>query len=372
MNKLSSGEMSYYARHLSLPEIGIAGQEKVKASSILLIGLGGLGAPCGMYLAGAGVGRLGICEFDRVEISNLHRQVLYGTSLAGQPKLEAGIQRLSDLNPHIRIEPLSFPIDPGNARELIRRFDLVVDGTDNFPTRYLVNDACVLEGKPLVSASILSFEGQLSVFNYKGGPCYRCLYAEPPPEGMAPSCAEAGVLGVLPGVMGTLQAVEALKILLGLGEAASGKLISYDALTSSFRTLNFERDPKCALCGSNPTIRDVLPVYAGCAPSLPAEISEISAQELWAALEKKTSLVIVDVREAHERAQAKIEPSIHIPLADVLAGNAAIPYEGLVVLQCASGKRSLRAATFLKEKGHANVANLTGGISAWLEFISRR
>ena len=360
---LSREEKTYYARQITLPEVGEKGQEKLKNSSVLLIGLGGLGSPLALYLAGAGVGRLGICEFDQIETSNLHRQILYGMSLTGKSKIEEGVKRLKDLNPYIEIE--THPaLDIKNARQIIKKYEVVADGADNFATRYLVNDACVLENRPLVSASILAFEGQLSVFHYQKGPCYRCLYPKPPPVGMAPSCNEAGVLGVLPGVMGTLQATEVLKICLGLGQSISGKLLTYDALSLSFSTFEIERDKNCALCGPNSNVTELEMEVEVC-----MNVAPLSAEEL---LQNKEKYLIIDVRESNERAESSIEGSIHIPLAQVLSGEAQIPKGKPLVLQCAAGGRSQRAADYLVQNGYANVFNLTGGMKAWQALVNRR
>ena len=361
---LSPAEKIYYTRQITLSEVGEKGQAKLKSSSVLLIGLGGLGSPLALYLAGAGVGRIGICEFDKIETSNLHRQILYGVSQQGKVKIEAGVQRLKDLNPYIEIE--THPaLDVNNARKIIRNYDVVADGADNFATRYLVNDACVLENRPLVSASILAFEGQLSVFHYQNGPCYRCLYPKPPPAGMAPSCNEAGVLGVLPGVMGTLQATEVIKICLNLGQICSGKLLSYDALSMSFSNFEITRDKNCAVCGNKPTITELKNEIEAC-----QNVTSISAEELY---QNKDKYLIIDVREADERVQSVIEGSIHIPLAQILAGEAEIPQGPRpLVFQCAAGGRSLRAAEHLAQKGYADIFNLTGGMKAWQAVVSRR
>jgi molybdopterin/thiamine biosynthesis adenylyltransferase/rhodanese-related sulfurtransferase len=360
---LSREEKVYYARQITLPEVGEKGQEKLKNSAVLLIGLGGLGSPLALYLAGVGIGRIGICEFDKIEISNLHRQVLYGTSLEGKPKIEAGVQRLKDLNPYIEIE--TYPaLDVSNAREIVRKYDVVADGADNFATRYLVNDACVLENRPLVSASILGFEGQLSVFHYQNGPCYRCLYPKPPPAGMAPSCNEAGVLGVLPGVMGTLQATEVIKICLDLGQTVSGKLLTYDALSLSFSPFEIARDQQCAVCGAKPTITELKYEIEVC-----VDVKPISAEEVH---KDKDRYLIIDVRESAERAESFIEDSIHVPLAKVLSGEEQVPKGKPLVLQCAAGGRSQRAAEHLAKNGYTQVFNLTGGMKAWQAFVNRR
>lgn len=364
MNRtLSHEEKIYYTRQIKLPQVGEEGQQRLKNSSVLLIGLGGLGSPLALYLAGVGIGRIGICEFDKIEVSNLHRQVLYGMSVQGNAKIEAGVQRLKDLNPYIEI--VKHPaLDVSNAREIIKQYDVVADGADNFATRYLVNDACVLENRPLVSASILGFEGQLSVFHYQDGPCYRCLYPKPPPLGMAPSCSEAGVLGVLPGVMGTLQATEVIKIGLQLGEVAAGKLLTYDALALAFSSFAIARDPHCAICGTTPTIKSLAVEAEVC-----STVASISAQELH---QHKARYLIIDVRENLERAESVIEGSMHIPLDKILNGEATIPKGKPVVLQCAVGARSLRAAEHLVKSGDYEVLNLTGGIKAWQIFINRR
>ena len=358
---------------MRLAEIGPKGQLKLKSSSVLLIGLGGLGSPAAMYLAAAGVGRIGIVEFDNVDASNLHRQVLYGIDQVGRPKLASGANRLRALNPHVVIEEHPFRFAADNARKLVRGYDIVVDGADNFSTRYMVNDACVLEGRPLVSASILGFEGQLSVFNLRShatgelGPCYRCLYPDPPEAGTVPSCAEAGVLGSTAGTMACLQAGEALKVLLGIGEPASGRLIHFDALSLSFNDLKIHRSPDCPLCGDRPSIKEVAEHAALCAPVALASISPV---ELKQRLEKDAgSYLLIDVRETDERATCAILPSAHHPLAEFLQTAPSLPADKTVVFYCKGGGRSLKAAQHAAKSGHGNVLNLSGGILAWIEQI---
>lgn len=366
---LSKDELIHYGRHVSLREIGREGQERLKRSSALVIGLGGLGSPLALYLAAAGVGRLGLVEFDTIDASNLHRQILYGQSEVGQPKLASALARLRDLNPHIELVPHAGPIARENARALVRGYDVVADGADGFATRYLVNDACVLEGKPLVSASISGFEGQLSVFHHASGPCYRCLYPSPPPPGAVPACAEAGVLGVLPGVMGALQATEALKCLLGIGELASGRLLVYDALAMEMRAFRVARDPACAICGDRPALTELAPDYAAfCAG--PGAIPEIAPTELRTWLAEGRALTLLDVREAHELGICRLAPARHLPLAELLA--RGLPGEdsgALIVTMCRSGARSAKAAEALQARGFQNVRNLSGGILRWIDEV---
>ncbi len=359
-------ELAHYSRHLSLREVGPDGQARLKGASVLLVGLGGLGAPLAMYLAAAGVGRIGIVEFDVVDASNLHRQVLFGSSQVGQPKLECGAQRLRDLNPHITVDEHACVLTRDNAREIIAAYDLVADGADNFATRYLVNDACVLEEKPLVSASILGFEGQLSVYNHGDGPCYRCLFPVPPPPGVVPSCAEGGVLGILPGVMGTLQATEVIKLVLGLGDTASGRLLHYDALALTFSNFRVSKDPQCAICGDGPTITELVDYDAFCgigaaADSLVPQLTAVEAAELAGA----PDTIFVDVRATHERLVDSLPGSEHIPLDELINNGVPFPTSAHLVVFCASGSRSLLAAESLLRRGYTLVHNLEGGLSGW-------
>lgn len=360
---LSSAELVHYGRHLALDPVGVAGQERLKRTSVIIVGLGGLGSPLALYLAAAGIGRLGIVEFDRIEASNLQRQILYGYSQLGDAKLNRGIERLRNLNPHIEVVAHEERLNRDNARALIRDYDIVADGADNFATRYLVNDACVLEGRPLVSASILGFEGQLSVFNLGDGPCYRCLYPEPPPAGTVPSCAEGGVLGVLPGTMGSLQATEVLKIALGAGSPASGRLLHFDALDLRFSELRFGRNRDCCVCGESPTQRDLVDYDAFCAGP-PAAVEEISCGEL-RIKPASQDWVLVDVRADHERAVDAIEGSLHCPLASLDGETLAAYRDKEIVLYCQSGVRSQQAGGRLREAGYRRVWSLAGGLAAW-------
>jgi adenylyltransferase/sulfurtransferase len=367
IDSFTAGELAHYSRHLNLREVGPEGQAKLKQASVLLVGLGGLGSPLAMYLAATGVGRIGIVEFDTVDASNLHRQVLFVDSQAGQHKLACGAARLRDLNPHITIEEHPLALSRDNARNIVSGYDIVADGADNFATRYLVNDACVLERKPLVSASILAFEGQLSVFNHDGGPCYRCLFPEPPPPGLVPSCAEGGVLGVLPGVMGTLQATEVIKLVLGLGDVVSGKLVHYDALALALTTFRVSRDSRCALCGDDPTITALVDYDAFCGVGAVAEssIPQLSPKQAEELLDSAGDVVLIDVRELHERLVDSLPGSEHIPLTELIENGVPFPTSSRIVIFCATGVRSLVAAEALKKRGYDRVHNLDGGLSAW-------
>jgi adenylyltransferase/sulfurtransferase len=368
----TDGELAHYSRHLILREVGAGGQARLKGASVLLVGLGGLGSPLAMYLAAAGVGRIGIVEFDRVDASNLHRQVLFGSSQVGRAKLAAGAARLRDLNPHITIDEHDCALTRDNARQIVAAYDIVADGADNFATRYLVNDACVLEGKPLVSASILAFEGQLAVYNHNDGPCYRCLFPVPPPPGVVPSCAEGGVLGILPGVMGTLQATEVIKLVLGLGEVASGRLLHYDALALAFTSFHVARDSQCAICGAQPSITDLVDYDAFCgvgaaADSLVPQLSPAEAREMLGA----PNTVFVDVRDAHERLVDSLPGSEHLPLEQLIAGSVSFDPSMRIVIYCASGSRSLLAAEALMKRGFTSVHNLESGLSGWRREFPR-
>lgn len=365
-------ELAHYSRHLTLREIGPEGQARLKGASVLLIGLGGLGSPLAMYLAAAGVGRIGVVEFDRVDASNLHRQVLFGNSQVGEAKLACGAARLRDLNPHIRIDEHAGALNRDNARALVADYDCVADGADNFATRYLVNDSCVLEGKPLVSASILGFEGQLSVYNHDGGPCYRCLFPVPPPPGMAPSCAEGGVLGVLPGVMGTLQATEVLKLILELGDVASGRLVHYDALALAFSNFRVARDPRCEICGDAPGITELVDYDAFCGGAAASDslVAQISPTEA-AALFDTDDAIFIDVRDTHERLADSLPGSEHVPLEELMSHGVSFPTSARLVVYCASGSRSLLAAEWLIKRGYARVENLAGGLSGWRRTYPR-
>ncbi len=380
---LSPQETLRYARHLVLPEVGPAGQRKLKAARVLLVGAGGLGSPLALYLAAAGVGTLGLVDFDVVDPTNLQRQVLHGTRDVGRTKLDSARDRIADVNPHVRVEPHPVRLDSGNALDILREYDVVVDGTDNFPTRYLVNDACVLLGKPNVYGSILRWEGQASVFWAGRGPCYRCLFREPPPPGLVPSCAEGGVLGVLPGIVGTLQAAETLKLLLGVGEPMVGRILLLDALRMKFREMKLRRDPECPVCGENPTIRELIDYerFCGVPPRterteptetpMANEVPEITPAELKERLDRGDRLTIIDVREPHEWEIGNLEEhgARLIPLGEIEARAGEIDPEDEIVLQCRSGARSAKALGVLREKGYTRLLNLKGGILGWSDDV---
>ena len=370
---LSRAEIAHYARHLILPEVGLAGQERLKRAKVLIVGTGGLGAPAALYLAAAGVGTLGLVDFDRVEASNLHRQILFGAADVGRAKVAAAAERLRALNPHIEVREHDVRFTSQNAHELLRGYDILLDGTDNFPTRYLANDVSVLQGKPNVYASIFRFEGQASVFDARRGPCYRCLYARPPPPGLVPSCAEGGVLGVLPGIVGSIQAAEAVKLIIGRGEPLVGKLLLLDALAMEFTTLQLAKDPNCALCGPEPTITELIDYEEFCGvrgeePEIPAGTPVVGAREAADRLARK-EVVLVDVREPHEREIAAIEPSILLPLGQLEARAAELPQNEDLVLYCRSGARSARGVEALRALGFKRVRSLDGGILAWADEV---
>ncbi|MEZ5286187.1 MAG: molybdopterin-synthase adenylyltransferase MoeB [Vicinamibacterales bacterium] len=380
MPALSADEVQRYSRHLILSEVGMDGQRALKAARVLCIGAGGLGSPAAMYLAAAGVGTLGLVDFDVVDMSNLQRQLLHGTPDVGRSKLASAKDRIHALNPNVHVETYETALSSANALDLFKPYDVILDGTDNFPTRYLVNDACVLLGKPNAYGSIFRFEGQASVFATKGGPCYRCLYPEPPPPGLVPSCAEAGVLGVLPGIIGTIQATEAIKLILGQGEPLIGRFLIYDALRMRFRELKLRRDPECPVCGDQPTVRELIDYQQFCgiapqpiieeAPSVEdSSATDISPLELKAALDRGDDLVIVDVREPHEYQICRIEGSTLIPLGEIPQRHGEIDRNRLVVCQCRSGVRSAKAAGHLREQGFPRVLNLTGGILRWIDEV---
>jgi len=356
---LAPSDKARYARQVILPEIGEQGQAALESASVLIVGAGGLGSPAAIYLAAAGVGKIGLIDFDVVDITNLHRQILYGTSDVGARKVDAASNRLADLNPSARIVTHDTALTSENALDIIRDYDIVVDGTDNFPTRYLVNDACVLLQKTNVYGSIFRFDGQVSVFDARRGPCYRCLYPEPPPPHMIPSCAEGGVLGVLPGVIGTLQAVEAIKLITGAGEPLIGRLLLFDALHTSFRQLRLKKDPNCAVCGEHPTIQQLIDYEGFCNPRHSAEIS---ASEL---SQRLGDFVVIDVREPYEFAAGHLDGAKLIPLAQLPQRMIDIPTDRDVVLYCQSGARSARAQQLLHDAGFTRIRNLAGGFVAW-------
>jgi adenylyltransferase/sulfurtransferase len=371
---LSKEEVLRYSRHLIMPEVGMEGQLKLKRAKVLLVGSGGLGAPLALYLAAAGVGRLGLVDFDRVDFTNLQRQVLYTTGDVGRPKLEAARRRLTDLNPEIQIDTYETHLTSENALDILRPYDIIVDGTDNFPTRYLVNDASVLLGKPNVYGSIFRFEGQVSVFGAPDGPCYRCLYPEPPPPGLVPSCAEGGVLGVLPGIIGSLQAMEVLKLVLGNGNPLAGRLLVFDALEMSFRELKLRKNPECPICGPHRTITELIDYYEFCgvrgeeAPPPSVQVPEMTARELRERLSRGENIFLLDVREPHEYQICNLGGYL-IPLGDLPRRVQEINASGPVVVHCRSGARSAEAVDFLRKAGFSRVWNLKGGILAWSDEV---
>ena len=370
--KLSHAEVLRYSRHLLLPEVGVEGQRKLKAARVLTIGAGGLGSPLSLYLAAAGVGTIGVVDFDVVDLTNLQRQIVHGTSTLGRPKLESAKARLTDLNPNVNVVSHEGRLTSGNALEIIRDYDIVVDGTDNFPTRYLVNDACVLLGKPNVYGSIFRFEGQASVFYAKEGPCYRCLYSEPPPPGLVPSCAEGGVLGVLPGIIGSIQALETIKSIIGAGDSLVGRLVLFDALKLRFRELKLRKDPNCPICGYHPTIHELIDYQAFCGIGAEPDYHgvEIGVEELQRERESKgDELVLVDVREPHEWEIAHIDGARLIPLSQLPDRLNELDGHAEIVTQCHHGARSLKALEILKGAGYGKVRSLAGGIDAWAERI---
>lgn len=377
---LSADEIKRYSRHLILPEVGMDGQRALKAGKVLCIGAGGLGSPAAMYLAAAGVGTLGIVDFDVVDASNLQRQLLHGTNDIGRSKLDSAKDRLHALNPHVNIETYETALSSENALKLFEPYDVVLDGTDNFPTRYLVNDACVILGKPNAYGSIFRFEGQASVFGVENGPCYRCLYPEPPPPGLVPSCAEGGVLGVLPGIIGTIQATETIKLLLGAGETLVGRFLIFDALRMRFRELKLRRDPECPVCGDHPTVTKLIDYEQFCGlrpdPAQDASLAgtstmadEVTARELKTELDAGTPIVIVDVREPQEYQINKIAGSLLIPLGELPQRYEELDRNATIVCQCKSGARSAKATAFLRTMGFPNVRNLTGGILGWIDQV---
>ena len=376
---LSNEEIARYSRHLIMPEVGLEGQRRLKAASVLMIGTGGLGAPVGMYLAAAGVGRIGIVDFDVVEASNLQRQIIHGTSDIGRPKIESARDRLRDINPHIEIETHETRLTSQNALALVANYDVVVDGTDNFPTRYLVNDACVLTGKPNVYGSIFRFEGQASVFwpagPNGGGACYRCLYSEPPPPGLVPSCAEGGVLGVLPGIVGAIQANETIKVILGAAGILVNRLLLFDAWQMKFRELKLRKDPSCPVCGENATIKELIDYEEFCglrgqAQEQPAAFEEITATELKQRFDNSQALQVIDVRETFEYDIARIPGTKLIPLGQIVTRMNEIDPSRETVMHCKAGVRSAKAIAALKQAGFpGRLVNLKGGITAWSDEV---
>jgi len=368
---LAQAELVRYSRHLILPDVGVPGQEKLKAARVLLIGAGGLGSPAALYLAAAGVGTLGLVDFDNVDVTNLQRQILHGTKDVGRPKLASARERIADVNPHVRLETYETALTSKNALDILSGYDIVVDGTDNFATRYLVNDACVLLGKPNVYGSIFRFEGQASVFALSDGPCYRCLFPEPPPPGLVPSCAEGGVLGVLPGLVGTIQATETIKLIVGVGEPLKGRLLLIDTLGMQFRTVNVRKDPACPACGTR-EIQSLIDYEQFCGvrtaeaePRAVGGFVEVTPRELQGRLSRGEDLQLIDVREQFEWDIARIPGARLVPLATLPDVVATLDRDREVVVYCKGGSRSRAAASHLADAGFARVTNLTGGILRW-------
>jgi adenylyltransferase/sulfurtransferase len=372
--ELTNDEVLRYSRHLILPEVGLQGQRKLRAARVLLIGAGGLGSPAALYLAAAGIGTLGLVDFDVVDVTNLQRQVLHGSRWVGKPKIASAADRIADLNPHVELVAHETAFTSANALEIIRDYDLVLDGTDNFPTRYLVNDACVLSGKPNVYGSIFRFDGQASVFATRDGPCYRCLFREPPPPGLVPSCAEGGVLGVLPGLVGTIQATEAIKLILGVGAPLVGRLLLVDALQMRFREVKLRRDPSCPACGTR-TLTELIDYEQFCglkpAPGAAAErgIAELTPRELAARVAAGDVLELLDVREPHEWEIARIPGARLVPLGGFGDAIGTLPRDRDLVIHCKGGTRSARAVRQLLDAGFTRVWNLAGGITRWSDDV---
>jgi len=372
--ELNNDEILRYSRHLIMPEVALEGQKKLKAAKVLCIGAGGLGSPLALYLAAAGVGRLGIVDFDVVDFTNLQRQIIHSTANVGRPKLDSAKERIHEINPFVQVDTYEEALTSENALDLFRDYDIVVDGTDNFPTRYLVNDACVLLDKPNVYGSIFRFEGQATVFYAKQGPCYRCLYPEPPPPGLVPSCAEGGVLGVLPGIIGVMQAIETVKLILGKGESLIGRLVLFDALKMKFRELKLRKNPDCPVCGENPTITELIDYQEFCGVTPQPEVSvgqefEITPAELKAKLERGDDFILIDVREPEEYAIARIPGSRLIPRATLPERLHELSSADEIVVHCKSGGRSGLAVDFLKQAGFRKVKNLVGGILRWSDDV---
>ena len=379
---LNKDEILRYSRHLILPEVGMEGQLKLKNAKVLMVGAGGLGAPLGLYLAASGVGRVGIVDFDVVDFTNLQRQVIHGTKDVGRKKLDSAADSMLDINPYMTVDKFDTAITSENALDIIKDYDMVVDGTDNFPTRYLINDACVLLKKPNVYGSIFRFEGQATIFAYPGGPCYRCLYPEPPPPGLVPSCAEGGVLGILPGTIGLIQATEAVKLILGIGESLVGRLLLYDALAMRFRELKLRRNTECTVCGDSPSIHELIDYHQFCGVPNPAEVAPVSEQQagymsdteidavaLKARLDRGDKFQFIDVREPNEYQIASIPGAKLIPLGDVPKRVGELDPNTEVIVHCKMGGRSAKACDFLRQSGFKNVKNMLGGITAWSDKI---
>ena len=373
---LSNDEVLRYSRHLIMPEVGMDGQLKLKQAKVLCIGTGGLGSPLALYLAAAGVGTLGIVDFDIVDMTNLQRQVIHGTPDVGRKKLDSAADRIAAINPYVNVRKFETRLTSANALEILRDFDIVVDGTDNFPTRYLVNDACVLTGKPNVYGSIFRFEGQASVFATENGPCYRCLYPEPPPPGLVPSCAEGGVLGILPGLVGIIQASETIKLILGSGEPLIGRLLLVDALAMRFRELKLRKNPECPVCGDRPTVTQLMDYEQFCGirgeeKPATATMLDMTPEELKQRLDAGEDLFVLDVREPHEYQICNLGGHL-IPLNDLPKRVSELDSSREIVVHCKMGGRSAKAVDFLKQSGFGKVHNLAGGINAWAERVDTK
>jgi sulfur-carrier protein adenylyltransferase/sulfurtransferase len=374
---LSQEEILRYSRHLIMPEVGVDGQEKLKNASILLIGCGGLGSPLGQYLSAAGIGRLGLVDFDVIDFTNLQRQVMFGTEDVGKPKVEASKARIAQINPNVQVTTYRSKLTSDNVLDIFKDYDIIIDGTDNFPTRYLVNDACVFLKKPNVYGSIFRFEGQATIFWGEKGPCYRCLYPEPPPPGMVPSCAEGGVLGILPGLIGLIQATEAIKLILGKGDPLISRLLLFNALDMKFREVKLQKDPDCPVCSKNPSITQLIDYEQFCGIGLGQEeatvdtngIKEITAKELKAMIDRKDKFTLVDVREPHEYQIAKIPGARLIPLGEVMQRAAELDTADDIVVHCRSGARSAKAIQALQKLGFKRLRNLKGGVLAWSQDV---
>src|ERR1022692_2207210 len=375
---LSKDEILRYSRHLIMPEVGMEGQLKLKNASVLLVGAGGLGAPLGLYLAAAGIGKIGMVDFDVVDFTNLQRQVIHGTKDVGKKKLDSAFETMADINPYVKLVRHEMALSSENAFEIFKDYDIVVDGTDNFPTRYLVNDACVLLNKPNVYGSIFRFEGQSTVFAYEGGPCYRCLYPEPPPPGLVPSCAEGGVLGILPGVIGLIQATETVKLILGIGQTLVGRLLLYDALGMKFRELKLRKNPECPVCGDHRTVTKLIDYHQFCGVPQPGPAApsaqetkvnegEIDVIELKEKIDRGDNFVLIDVREPHEYQICNIPGAKLIPLGQFPKHVDEFDKEADIVIHCKSGMRSAKACAVLRQAGFQHVRNVVGGILAWAD-----
>ncbi len=370
---LTNEEILRYSRHLIMPEVAMEGQLKLKQAKVLLIGAGGLGAPLGLYLAAAGVGRIGLVDFDVVDFTNLQRQVIHGTKDVGRKKLDSAAERMADINPNIEIVKHEVALTSENALEILKHYDIVVDGTDNFPTRYLVNDACVLLGKPNVYGSIFRFEGQATIFAAKDGPCYRCLYPEPPPPGLVPSCAEGGVLGILPGAIGVIQATETVKLILGKGEPLIGRLLLYDALAMRFRELKLRKNPECPVCGENPTIKELIDYHEFCGVAREGEEAgtgwDVDPEEVKAKLDRGERFVLLDVREPHELQICTLPKYKSIPLGELPKRVHELDTADEIIAVCKVGQRSARAVRFLRQMGFGKARNMRGGTNLWAERV---